>query len=158
MEVLWHDESFESQRAPEPVGAFPHARDESEIFSSFPGSDRGCDFLMKSRRYARYETNIVDYDIEKQCHAVFENVSSSWKIRAQAGNDIVDVTVFLPNMKKDFVTFNRIYPEYFAGPGKPNPTRTHCRGWRASDADRDRAEGDRGGARRAGLTRFSGFV
>ncbi len=68
--------------------------------------------------------NIVSYDIETQCRAVFENVRLVLEDAGASWNDIVDVTVFLTDMKKDFPTYNRIYPEYFAGAGKPNPTRT----------------------------------
>ena len=70
------------------------------------------------------ERKVVSYDIEKQCHAVFENVRLVLEDAGASWNDIVDVTVFLTDMDKDFSIFNRIYPEYFAGPGKPNPTRT----------------------------------
>jgi 2-aminomuconate deaminase len=48
---------------------------------------------------------------------VLEDTGATWQ-------DIVDVTVFLTNMKKDFPIYNRLYAEYFAGPSKPNPTRT----------------------------------
>ena len=48
---------------------------------------------------------------------VLEDAGATWQ-------DIIDVTVFLTNMKKDFPIYNRVYAEYFAGPGKPNPTRT----------------------------------
>jgi 2-aminomuconate deaminase len=68
--------------------------------------------------------NIVDYHIETQCHAVFENVRLVLEDAGAGWNDIVDVTVFLTNMKKDFPIYNKLYAEYFAGPGKPNPTRT----------------------------------
>ena len=68
--------------------------------------------------------NIVRYDIETQCRAVFENVRLVLEDAGASWNDIVDVTVFLTDMKKDFPVFNRLYPEYFAGAGKPNPTRT----------------------------------
>jgi len=66
----------------------------------------------------------VSYEIETQCHAVFENVRLVLEDAGATWQDIVDVTVFLTNMKKDFSIYNRIYAEYFAGPGKPNPTRT----------------------------------
>ena len=66
----------------------------------------------------------MSYGIEKQCHAVFENVRLVLEDAGGDWNDIVDVTVFLTDMKKDFPIFNRIYPEYFAGKGKPNPPRT----------------------------------
>ena len=117
-------ESFESARAPEPVGAFPHAK-------------RVGDFLFLSgigpRARGRKEIpgvtldengNISSYDIETQCRAVFENVRLVLEDAGASWNDIVDVTVFLTNMKKDFPIYNKLYAEYFAGLGKPNPTRT----------------------------------
>jgi 2-aminomuconate deaminase len=118
------NKSFESKRAPEPVGAFPHAK-------------RVGDFLFLSgigpRRRGSKEIpgvtldstgNVASYDIEKQCRAVFENVRLVLEDAGASWNDIVDVTVFLTNMKKDFPTYNKLYAEYFAGDGKPNPTRT----------------------------------
>ena len=68
--------------------------------------------------------NIVTYDIETQCRAVFENVRLVLEDAGASWNDIVDVTVFLTNMKKDFPIYNKLYAEHFAGDGKPNPTRT----------------------------------
>jgi 2-aminomuconate deaminase len=68
--------------------------------------------------------NVVSYDIEQQCRAVFENVRLVLEDAGASWNDIVDVTVFLTNMKKDFPIYNKLYAEYFAGGGKPNPTRT----------------------------------
>src|SRR4029077_2191906 len=116
--------SFESKRAPEPVGAFPHAK-------------RVGNFLFLSGIGPRVRGSkeipgvtldpagkIVSYDIEKQCRAVFENVRVVLEDAGATWNDIVDVMVFLTNMKKDFPIYNRLYSEYFAGDGKPNPTRT----------------------------------
>ena len=68
--------------------------------------------------------NIMAYDIETQCRGVFENVRLVLEDAGATWNDIVDVTVFLTNMKKDFPAYNKLYAEYFAGDGKPNPTRT----------------------------------
>ena len=68
--------------------------------------------------------NIASYDIEKQCYAVFENVRLVLEDAGASWNNIVDVTGFLTNMKKDFPIYNKLYAEYFAGEGKPNPTRT----------------------------------
>ena len=68
--------------------------------------------------------NVVSYDIETQCHAVFENVRLVLEDAGATWQDIVDVTVFLTDMKKDFPLYNRVYAEYFAGQAKPNPTRT----------------------------------
>jgi 2-aminomuconate deaminase len=70
------------------------------------------------------DRNIISYDIETQCRAVFENVRLVLEDSGASWNDIVDVTVFLTNMKSDFPIYNRLYAEYFAGEGKPNPTRT----------------------------------
>ena len=116
--------SFESSRAPEPVGAFPHAKRVGELlFLS------GIGPRVRGSREIPGVTldsagNITSYDIETQCRAVFENVRLVLEDAGATWNDIVDVTVFLINMKKDFPIYNRIYPEYFAGPDKPNPTRT----------------------------------
>ena len=117
-------DTFESKRAPEPVGAFPHAK-------------RVGDFLFLSGIGPRVRGSkeipgvtldsagkVVSYDIETQCRAVFENVRLVLEDAGATWRDIVDVTVFLTNMKKDFPIYNRVYAEYFAGPGKPNPTRT----------------------------------
>jgi 2-aminomuconate deaminase len=117
-------ESFESRRAPEPVGAFPHAKRVGEfLFLS------GIGPRMRGSKEIPGVTldssgTIVDYDIETQCKAVFENVRLVVEDAGADWKNIVDVTVFLTNMKKDFAIYNRLYAEFFAGPGKPNPTRT----------------------------------
>ncbi len=117
-------ENFESSRAPEPVGAFPHAkRVDNLLFLS------GIGPRMRGSKEIPGVTlgtagNIVSYDIETQCRAVFENVRLVLEDAGAHWNDIVDVTVFLTNMTKDFPAYNRLYAEHFAGNGKPNPTRT----------------------------------
>ena len=117
-------ETFESRRAPEPVGAFPHAKRVGDLLflSGIGPRVRGSKEIPGVTLDSA--GNIVSYDIETQCRAVFENVRLVLEDAGANWNDIVDVTVFLTNMKKDFPTYNRIYPEYFAGPDKPNPTRT----------------------------------
>ena len=117
-------EIIKSSRAPEPVGAFPHAKRVgallflSGIGPRVRGSNEIPGVTLDSAG------NIVGYDIETQCRAVFENVRLVLEDAGATWQDIVDVTVFLTNMKKDFPNYNRIYAEYFAGRGKPNPTRT----------------------------------
>ncbi|MDB6147004.1 MAG: 2-aminomuconate deaminase [Spartobacteria bacterium] len=117
-------QSFESSRAPEPVGAFPHAKRVGDLLflSGIGPRTRGS----KESPGVTLDAigNIVSYDIETQCRAVFENVRFILEDAGADWNDIVDVTVFLTNMKKDFPIYNRLYAEHFAGPGKPNPTRT----------------------------------
>jgi 2-aminomuconate deaminase len=115
---------FESKRAPEPVGAFPHAkRVGSLLFLSGIGPrKRGSKEIPGVTLTA--DGKIDDYDIEMQCRAVFENVRLVLEDAGARWDDIVDVTVFLTNMKKDFPIYNKLHAEYFAGDAKPNPTRT----------------------------------
>ena len=117
-------QSFESSRAAEPVGAFPHAKRVGDLLflSGIGPRVRGSKDIPGVTLDA--ERNIVGYDIAIQCRAVFENVRLVLEDAGASWNDIVDVTVFLTNMKKDFPTYNQLYAEYFAGEGKPNPTRT----------------------------------
>src|SRR2546423_6178397 len=117
-------ETFESSRAPEPVGAFPHAKRVGDLLflsgigPRVRGSKEIPGVMLDSAG------NIVSYDIEKQCRAVFENVRLVLEDAGARWSDIIDVTVFLTDMKKDFPIYNKLYAEHFAGAGKPNPTRT----------------------------------
>ena len=117
-------ETFESERAPEPVGAFPHAKRVGDLLflSGIGPRKRGSKEIPGVALDSA--GNVVSYDIETQCRAVFENVRLVLEDAGATWQDIIDVTVFLTNMKKDFPIYNRIYAEYFAGRGKPNPTRT----------------------------------
>ena len=117
-------QNFESKRAAEPVGAFPHAKRVGNfLFLS------GIGPRVRGSKEIPGVTldptgNIVGYNIEEQCRAVFENVRLVLEDAGANWKDIVDVTVFLTNMKKNFPIYNKLYAEYFAGDGKPNPTRT----------------------------------
>jgi 2-aminomuconate deaminase len=117
-------ETFKSSRAPEPVGAFPHAKRVGDFLflSGIGPRARGSKEIPGITFDERRQ--VVSYDIEKQCRAVFENVRLVLEDAGANWNDVVDVTVFLTNMKTDFPIYNRLYAEYFAGEGKPNPTRT----------------------------------
>jgi 2-aminomuconate deaminase len=116
--------SFQSSRAPEPVGAFPHAKRVGNLLflSGIGPRKRGS----KEIPGVAFDSagNVVDYNIETQCRAVFENVRLVLEDAGANWNDIVDVTVFLTNMKKDFPIYNKLYAQYFSGKGQPNPTRT----------------------------------
>jgi 2-aminomuconate deaminase len=118
------NEIFESTRAPEPVGAFPHAKRIGNLLFLSGIGPRKRDSKEIPGVTSDSDGNIVSYDIVKQCRAVFENVRLVLEDAGASWNDIVDVTVFLTNMKKDFSAYNKLYAEYFAGEGKPNPTRT----------------------------------
>jgi 2-aminomuconate deaminase len=117
-------ESVESSRAPEPVGAFPHAKRVGNLLflSGIGPRVRGSKEIPGVTLDAA--GNILSYDIERQCHGVFENVRLVLEDAGASWNNIVDVTVFLTNMKTDFPIYNRLYAEHFAGDGNPNPTRT----------------------------------
>jgi 2-aminomuconate deaminase len=118
------DTNFESSRAPEPVGAFPHAKRVGNLLflSGIGPRVRGSKEIPGVTLDAL--GNVVSYDIEKQCRAVFDNVRLVLEDAGADWNHIVDVTVFLTNMKQDFPRYNKLYAEYFAGADKPNPTRT----------------------------------
>ncbi|HPF39805.1 MAG TPA: RidA family protein [Phycisphaerae bacterium] len=113
-----------SNRAAEPVGAFPHAKRVGDfLFLSGIGPRvRGSRTIPGVTLDAA--GNVTGRDITAQTHAVFENVRLVLEDAGAQWNDIVDVQVFLTHMKEDFQTFNGIYSEYFAGSDKPNPTRT----------------------------------
>ena len=117
-------ETFQSTRAPEPVGAFPHAKRVGDLLflSGIGPRARGSKEIPGVTLDSA--GNVVSYDIETQCRTVFENVRLVLEDAGATWQDIIDVTVFLTDMKKDFPIYNRIYAEYFAGRGKPNPTRT----------------------------------
>ena len=117
-------ETFESKRAAEPVGAFPHAKRVGNLLflSGIGPRVRGSKEIPGVTLDGA--GNVSSYDIEKQCRAVFKNVRLVLEDAGANWNDIVDVTVFLTNMKNDFPIYNRLYAEHFAGEDKPNPTRT----------------------------------
>lgn len=102
-----------SQQAPEPVGAYPHARRVGNLLflSGVGPRQRGSKDIPGVTLNEQGE--IVAYDIEKQCHAVFQNVKLILESSGAQWKDLVDVTVFLTNMKDDFKTFNKIYAQYF---------------------------------------------
>jgi 2-aminomuconate deaminase len=103
-----------SEKAPEPVGRYPHARQVgSLLFLSGVGPrERG------TKKIPGVELNdageILSYDIGTQCRSVFQNVRYILEDAGSSWDKIVDVTVFLTNMKADFEVYNNIYAEYFA--------------------------------------------
>jgi 2-aminomuconate deaminase len=106
-------DKIHSDDAPEPVGSYPHARRVGNlIFLSGVGPrKKGTKQIPGVTLDA--EGKIVSYDIEQQCHAVFQNVRSILEASGSRWDNLVDVTVFLTNMKEDFPVFNKIYSEYF---------------------------------------------
>ena len=102
-----------SSGAPEPLGLYPHARRVGNLLflSGVGPRERGTKKIPGVDLDDK--GNIISYDIEAQCHAVFKNVKAILEDAGSGWDRIVDVTVFLTNMKQDFPTFNRIYAEYF---------------------------------------------
>lgn len=113
------DTIIHTKDAPAPVGAYPHARRVGDLLflsgigprpaggGDIPGLNLNAD------------GSVADYDIAAQCHAVIANVRS---VLASAGatlDDLVDVTVFLTDITRDFTEFNQIYAEYFSADSGP---------------------------------------
>jgi 2-aminomuconate deaminase len=106
-------EKIFSDSAPEPVGLYPHARKVGNlIFLSGVGPRKKGSKEIPGVTLDEVG-NIVSYDIEKQCHSVFQNVRFILEASGSRWENLVDVTIFLTNMKADFQTFNKIYAEYF---------------------------------------------
>ena len=102
-----------SSKAPEPVGAYPHARRHGDLLflSGVGPRERGTKKIPGVELDA--QGNILSYDIEAQCHSVFKNIKTIVEDAGSSWDKIIDVTVFLTNMKADFKTYNKIYAEYF---------------------------------------------
>jgi 2-aminomuconate deaminase len=106
-------DTYHSTTAPEPVGLYPHARRVGNLLflSGIGPRERGSSAIPGVVLDAN--GNVESYDFERQCHSVFRNVRA---VLEEAGSDwskLVDVTVFLTNMKRDFAVYNALYAEYF---------------------------------------------
>src|SRR5258705_6292976 len=110
-------ESISSSNAPEPVGLYPHAKRVGNfLFLSGVGPrERGTKKIPGVELDP--DGKIISYDIEAQCHSVFKNVKIILEDAGSSWNNIVDVTVFLTNMKDDFSKYNNLWAVYF----KNNP-------------------------------------
>lgn len=115
------DRSIESSRAPEPVGLYPHARRVGDLLflSGVGPRERGSKIIPGVELGPGGE--IISYDIEEQCRSVFRNVRFIVEDAGSSWENIVDVTVYLTNMKADFDAYNRLYAEHF---GTNRPCRT----------------------------------
>jgi 2-aminomuconate deaminase len=105
--------SFSSDKAPEPVGLYPHARKVGNLLflSGVGPRKKGTKEIPGVTLNADGE--ISSYDIAQQCHSVFQNVRYILEAAGSRWENLVDVTVYLTNMKADFPTYNKIYAEYF---------------------------------------------
>jgi len=110
-----------SPHAPEPVGPYPHARRVGNLlFLSGVGPRERGQTAIPGVRFDN-AGHVASYDIESQCRSVFQNVRWILEDAGSTWESIVDVTVFLTDMKRDFARYNEIYAEYF---GQIEPCRT----------------------------------
>ncbi|MDG1147173.1 MAG: Rid family hydrolase [Crocinitomicaceae bacterium] len=104
-------------KAPKPVGLYPHARKVGDLLflsgvgPRVAGSD-DIDSVVPGLKLDK-NGNFIEFDFEKQCRSVFDNVRVILEESGSSWDQLVDVTVFLVNMKRDFHTYNKIYAEYF---------------------------------------------
>lgn len=107
--------------APKPVGAYPHARRAGDLlFLSGIGPRSAGDNSIPGNVYDQ-DGSLTHYDIEAQCLSVFANVDAVLAASGASVDQLVDVTVFLTDMRRDFKTMNRLYANHF---GKAQPCRT----------------------------------
>ena len=113
--------SFNALGAPDPVGFYPHAKRVGDfLFLSGVGPRKKNELNIPGVTLSE-DGVILNYDIVKQCVSVFENINIILEDAGSSWDKIIDVTVFLTNIKRDFKTYNRLYKKYFKG---PFPTRT----------------------------------
>jgi len=107
------NKALNSKNAPEPVGLYPHAKKVGDLLflSGVGPREKGTKIIPGVE--LNKDGEIISYDIERQCHSVFNNVKMIVEESGSSWKNIVDVTVFLTNMKDDFKIYNRIYAEYF---------------------------------------------
>ena len=91
-----------SQRAPQPVGPYPHARRVGNLL------------FLSGIGPRRPGTDEIPASFEEQCRSVFANVRAVLEDAGARWEDLVDVTVFLTDLARDFATYNRLYAEHFA--------------------------------------------
>ena len=108
--------------APRPVGRYPHARRVGELLflSGIGPRDPSTDAVPGNVHDA--EGRLLGYDIELQCRSAFANVKAVLEASGAHWQDLVDVTVYLTDMGRDFARYNAVWAEYF-----PDPDRAPCR-------------------------------
>jgi 2-aminomuconate deaminase len=115
------DPGIVSPRAPGPVGLYPHAKRAGNLLFLSGIGPREPATNHVPGNVLDDAGNVVRYDITAQCHSVFRNVRAVVEDAGSSWDLIVDLTVFLTNLKDDFAAYNQVYAEYFAA---NRPTRT----------------------------------
>jgi 2-aminomuconate deaminase len=113
------DGIIKTRTAPAPVGAYPHARRVGDLLFLSGIGPRPADGGDIPGVRLDAEGKLVSYDIEPQCHAVFANVRAVLESAGARWEDLVDVTVFLIDIPRDFAAYNRVYAEYFDADSGP---------------------------------------
>lgn len=110
-----NNDIVKTTNAAKPLGVYPHARKVGNLlFLSGIGSRSAIDNSIPGLELDDCG-NIVKYDIEAECRSVFANVKAVLEASGSSWEKMIDVTVFLTNMKNDFPVYNKIYAEYFSG-------------------------------------------
>ena len=115
-------DSIQTQTAPAPVGVYPHARRVGDLlFLSGIGPRTAGSNVIPGNVYT-VDGSLAGYDIAAQCRQVFANVRAVLEASGAQWQDLVDVTVYLTDMARDFETYNAIWAEHF-----PEPSQAPCR-------------------------------
>jgi 2-aminomuconate deaminase len=110
-------EKFSTDKAPKPVGLYPHARKAGNLLflsgvgPRTAGSDKNDSGVPGLK--LDHNGNFLEFDFEAQCRSVFDNVRIILEESGSSWAQLIDVTVFLVNMKRDFAVYNKVYAEYF---------------------------------------------
>jgi 2-aminomuconate deaminase len=107
-------EPIRTDAAPTPVGAYPHARRFGELlFLSGVGPRQAGSNAIPGGPIHDAEGQALDYDVRAQTRAVIENVRTVLEAAGSSLEKVLDVTVFLVDMDRDFAGYNEVYAEYF---------------------------------------------
>ena len=115
-------DAIDASGAPRPVGVYPHARRVgSLLFLSGIGPRDPASNAIPGNEYAA-DGSVLRHDIAAQARAVFANVRAVLDASGAGWEDLVDVTVFLTDMARDFKDYNAVWAEHF-----PDPATSPCR-------------------------------
>ncbi len=106
-------ESIHAAAAPKAVGRYPHARRVGNtLYLSGIGPRDARDNSIPGN-VTDADGKLVSYDIVAQCHSVFANVRAVLQASGASWEDLVDVTVYLTDMARDFPAYNAVWAEHF---------------------------------------------
>jgi 2-aminomuconate deaminase len=115
-------EKINTSRAPEPVGAYPHARRFGDLLFLSGVGPRKPGTKKIPGVELDLDGNIISYDVAVQTESVIENIKIILEDSGSSLDKIIDVQVFLTNMKADFKTFNAVYAKHFTSVGATRTT------------------------------------